>query len=231
MEVMDQICSRPLAVRFLSSDNQSDDESPTSKSTEKNLDLLTINKRLKSNKYKSVHEWKSEVERLWTNSLHQNKNSTLVISATLELQKQFRELTKFLTDSDATNWKLELIQMHQELSVCIREMLKLRSASANPQKSQRPVCKRDQLYPTLEELPPAHCRRHFAYFSREDLIRLANDINSIKQESQLALISELLKKQEPDIVDDLDQMEIDINLLKPSTIRLIRDKVDQIIHC
>ena len=66
--------------------------------------------------------------------------------------------------------------------------------------------------------------------SKEDLIKLTNDINSIKQESQLALISALLKKHEPDIMDEIEQMEIDVNLLKPTTLRLVRDKVDQIIH-
>ena len=145
-----------------------------------------------------------------------------------DLQRQFRDRTKFLTDSKRNNWKYALIQMHQELAVCIREILKLRSAGT--QKVQRTVGKRDQLYPTLEELPPANLRRHVQFFTHDELVKLTNELNSLKEQSQLALIGSLLKKHEPEITDEADQLEIDINLLKPSTLRLIRDQVDQILH-
>jgi hypothetical protein len=192
------------------------------------MDLGTVMSRLRSDSYSSIAAWKSDVELIWSNSLSYNRPPSLVVLLATDLQKQFRELTKNLTDSVRDTWKLDLIEMHHELMLCIREIVKLRTSNA--QKVQRPVVRRDQLYPILEELPPAQMRRHVQYFSKEDLLKLTNDLNSIKEESQLALIASLLKKHEPDIADETDQIEIDINLLRPSTLHLIRDQVDQIMH-
>jgi hypothetical protein len=192
------------------------------------MDLGTVLTRLRADKYNSIVAWKADVELVWSNSLLYNHPPSLMVLLTTDLQKQFRDLTKNFTDSVRDTWKLDLIEMHQELMLCIREIVKLRMS--NTQKVQRPVIKRDQLYPVLEELPPAKHRRHVQCFSKEDLLKLTNDLNSIKEESQLALIASLLKKHEPDMADDSDQMEIDINLLQPATLHLIRDQVDQIMH-
>lgn len=224
--VMEELCARPIAQMFLDAD--SDDSSDESGVVRGSLDLRTISTNLRKNKYKTIQDWKNDVEKVWSTALSHNRSSTLVVIATTDLQRQFRERTKFLTDSKRNNWKYALIQMHQELAVCIREILKLRSAGT--QKVQRTVGKRDQLYPTLEELPPANLRRHVQFFTHDELVKLTNELNSLKEQSQLALIGSLLKKHEPEITDEADQLEIDINLLKPSTLRLIRDQVDQILH-
>ena len=226
LAVMDELCARPIAQIFM--DMDSDDSSDDSGVVRGPLDLRTICANLRKNKYKTIQDWKNDVEKMCSNWLAHNRSSTLVVIATTDLQRQFRERTKFLTDSKRNNWKYELIQMHQELAVCIKEILKLRSAGT--QKVQRTVGKRDQLYPALDELPPANCRRHFQFFTHDELVKLTNDLNSLKERSQLALIGAVLKKNEPEITDEIDQLEIDINLLKPTTLRLIRDQVDQMLN-
>ena len=229
LSVMDQICARPIAKLFLEPVGPERDDCTDYLSIVKDpIDLGAVRKKLKKNQYNSVQAWKDDVEKVWSNSLLYRASSSLFVLATSDLQRQFRELTKFLTDSRKDNWKLELIQMHQELALCVKEILKMRSS--NTQKSQRSVSKRDQLYPSLEELPPPNVRRHFQFFTQEDLLKLTNDLSSIKEESQLELIASLLKKHEPGIVDEPDQLEIDINMLKPTTLHLIRDQVDQILH-
>jgi hypothetical protein len=147
---------------------------------------------------------------------------------TRELQKQFHDLTKDLTNSIRDTWRSHLFQMHQELMTAIREVIKARAGP--PHKVQRAAVKRDQLYPVLEELPPAHLRRHFRSFTKEELLKMTTDLNSMKEDSQIALIAALVKKNEPDLGDESDPLEIDINLLRPTTLKLIRDQIDQFLR-
>jgi hypothetical protein len=214
LSVMDQLCSRSIAQPFLS---------PTSA-----LHLPRISDNLRSDKYSTISEWKSDVDHFFTTAIQTHQQSPLVLVIARDLQKQFHDLTKNLTDSADQTWRSNLIQMHQELTVAIRELIKARTAPH--QKAQRAAVKRDQLYPILEELPPAHLRRHFKSFTKEELSQMTTDLTSIKEDSQLALIASLVKKNEPNLKDDPDPLEIDINLLRPSTLKLIREHLDQLLR-
>jgi hypothetical protein len=59
---------------------------------------------------------------------------------------------------------------------------------------------------------------------------MTTDLNSIKEDSQIALIAAIVKKNEPDLGNESDPLEIDINLLRPTTLKLIRDQLDQILR-
>jgi hypothetical protein len=227
--VMEKLFSRPVAQMFLNApDPEADKCADYFEQISRPMSLNMIQNKLQENEYESVQEWKADVELVWSNSLLYNRQSPILLAITRDLQKQFHEQTRNLSDSYRDTWKQELVQLHQELATCIKELLKVRTA--NPQKSQRTVVKRDQLYPLLEELPPAHLRRHFRPFTKVELLQMTNDLNSIKEESQVALIASLVKKQEPDLADESDTLEIDINLLRPTTLKLIRDQLDQMLH-
>jgi hypothetical protein len=213
---MDQLSSRSISQPFLH---------PST--TPNCLDFPAICEKLRSNKYSTISEWKSDVNRIWVNSVQTHQKSPLMLLITRELQRQFHDLTKNLTNSEWETWRADLCHMSKDLTVAIREVLKTRTAP--PQKSQRASVKRDQLYPILEDLPPAHLRRHFKSFSKDELLRMTTDLNAIKEDSQLALIASLVKKNEPDLGDDPDHLEIDINGLRPTTLKLIRDQLDQLL--
>ena len=225
-EVMEKICARPIAQIFFYPVDPVQDDCPNYFDIVKNpMDLGTIKKNLRCNKYKSVSEWKRDMELVWSNSILFHTESSPVGMMALDLREYYHELTKFVSDSYRTAWKLKLIELHQEFALCVKEVNKFRAVTKN-----RPVVKRDQLCPMLEELPPPQFRRHYKFFTKDEINKLMNDLNSLKVESHIQMITSILKEHEPEMFDENDQIEIDINSLQPTTLRVIRDMVDQIIH-
>jgi hypothetical protein len=80
--------------------------------------------------------------------------------------------------------------MHAELATCIRELLEIRAPGPHKPAHSR----RDQLYPVLNDLPPANMRRHFPFLGKDELLRLTDDLNSIRDEGQIARIDGLTVK-------------------------------------
>ncbi|OHT16014.1 Bromodomain containing protein [Tritrichomonas foetus] len=227
-EVMEKICARPIAQIFFYPVDPIQDNCPNYFDIVKNpMDLGTIKKNLRGNKYKSVSEWKRDMELVWSNSILFNTESSSVGIMALELQSYYLKLTKYISDSYRSSWKNQLIELHQEFALCVKEVNKFKAVSLP---KIRQVIKRDQLCPILEELPPPQFRRHYKFFSKDEINKLMNDINSLKVESHIQMIASILKEHEPTVFDDSEQTEIDINTLQPTTLKIIRDQVDQIIH-
>jgi hypothetical protein len=229
LDVMDALSARPTAQMFLNPIDPVANCCPDYFDIiSRPMDLGTIRSNLESGRYRSVAAWKADVDLVWANSIQYNstgRTNSLLVLITRDLQKQFVDLSRPMAESYREIWKFQLVQMHAQLSDCIREVIKIR---AKPQK--RGAAKRDQLFPALKELPPAVMRRHFKFFTKEELVQLTNDMNSIKEEAQLAMISALVKKNEPELADDCELPEIDINMLRPATLTMIREQVDQILR-
>jgi hypothetical protein len=220
LTVMDKLCTRPVAQVFLSPCATCFDARGLP------LTLSTVRRNLRDNRYSSVSAWKSDVELVWAQPLGGDPRSSIIDAIARDLQNQFRDLTRNLTDFYRESWKTNLLQMHTELATCIRELIRIRAAT-----TRRPVRqRRDQLYPSINGLPPAHMRRHFPFLGKDELLRLPDDLNSIRDERQIAGVAALLRTHEPELVDGADIIELDVNLLRPTTLRLIRQQVDQILH-
>lgn len=226
--IMNKICSRSISQVFYYPIDPIQDNCPNYFDIVKNpMDLGTIRKNLRNNKYTSVAEWKRDMELVWSNSiLFHQKDSTIGLMA-LDLQKYYFELTKYLSDSYKSSWKRYLIELHQEFSLCEKEVVKCRRLSSQ---KVRTVFKRDQLYPIIEELPPPNFRRHFKLFTKEEVDKLISDINSLKEKSHIQMIISLLKEYEPNVIDDSGNFQVNLNELQPKTLYLIRDQVDQLIN-
>ncbi|KAH0795159.1 Bromodomain containing protein [Histomonas meleagridis] len=224
---MNTLCARPLAEIFLHPVDPKDEEYANYYEVIKDpIDLTTIKTNLEKNKYKTILEWKNDVEKVWNNSLLFHKNNDLVRIITLDLKHFFAEISKAIAETSVDCWKLKLIQLHQELLVCGREMIKCRPASGQKAK---PIIKRDQLTPIIEDLPPPQFRRYFKSFTPEELIELTNSLNSLK-ESQVQKILSILKEQEPGFMSCSSSNELNINLLKPSTLSILKEQLDEVLQ-
>lgn len=226
--VMNKICSRSISQVFYYPIDPIQDNCPNYFDIVKNpMDLGTIRRNLRNNKYTSVAEWKRDMELVWSNSILYNTEDSTIGLMALDLQKYYFELTKYLSDSYRSSWKRHLIELHQEFMLYEKEVVKCRGISSQ---KVRTVFKRDQLYPIIEELPPPSFRRHFKLFTKEEMDKLINDINSIKEESQIQMIVSILKECEPNFVEDTEHFHINLNALQPTTLYLIREQVDQLIQ-
>jgi hypothetical protein len=92
------------------------------------MDLGTVRSNLDANKYHSVAAWKADVDLVWRNSMEYNSTNSALLLLTKDLQKHFLDLSKNISDSYRQTWKSYLVQMHEELTDCIREVLKARAA-------------------------------------------------------------------------------------------------------
>ena len=66
-------------------------------------------------------------------------------------------------------------------------------------------------------------------FTRQELLQLTRDIQHIEDENKLADIADLLKRYEPSIDDDKEEIEIDLTTLHNSTLVALRAKVDELM--
>lgn len=227
-EVMEKICSRPTAQFFFYPIDPIQDNCPDYFEIVKfPMDLSTIKKNLRNNKYKSVAEWKRDMELVWSNSLLYNSDDATLGIMTRDLQEYYMGLTKYLSDSYRSAWKYKLIDLQQEFNTYLRELQKCKGIYQN--QKVRSISKRDQLHPMLEELPPPQFRRHFQFLKKEEIEQLLRDINSLKEEYELNSIKEILKENEPTVVNDENGHFIPINLnaLQPTTLALIQNQINE----
>jgi hypothetical protein len=177
------------------------------------MDLGTVNRKLTSNQYRSVTEWKSDVNRIWSNSNSYNSRSSLIRLMTKDLSDTFYRLTANFTDCPRTDWNDELQRLGNEMAAVVREF--------------------EGSFPAE---PPAPAKRHPAAaddrngFGRDEILRLTRDIRAIRDEKRLSEITELVVEQEPEIEDLGEDLEIDLSTLRMNTLILLRKKVDQFVR-
>jgi hypothetical protein len=94
------------------------------------MDLGTVRDNLEANRYNSVSAWKADVDLVWRNSIEYNSANAILLLLTKDLQKHFVELSRNISDSYRETWKAELVRMHDELTDCIREVLKARATTS-----------------------------------------------------------------------------------------------------
>jgi hypothetical protein len=178
------------------------------------MDLGTVNRKLTSNQYRSVTEWKSDVNLIWSNSNSYNSRSSLIGLMTKDLSDMFYRLTTNFTDCPRTDWNDELQRLGNEMAAVVREV--------------------EGSFPAQ---PPAPAKRHPAPsaddrngFGRDEILRLTRDIRAIRDEKRLSEITELVVEQEPEIEDLGEDLEIDLSTLRMNTLILLRKKVDQLVR-
>lgn len=222
------------------------------------MDLGTIMNKLNENKYKSVAEWKADVNLVWSNSFIFNPKTSLMRSITKELSDYFHKITVNFTGSEIADWNDELQSLLQEMNVVMKEMSKIVTSSVKPNNilnnkliknknknnKKKQNVKNDYKYELVssdisskveEELPIKQTsfetveekKEVYSPLTIEQLRKLTNDINSLKDEYQLNIIGELLKENEKTIDDDDDMIEVDIKMIHPYTQYLLQKQIEK----
>jgi hypothetical protein len=212
-EVMDKLASRAISGLFAHPVDPVRDNCPDYfDRVAEPMDLGTVTRKLMSGQYRSVTEWKSDVNLIWSNSSSYNSRFSLIGLATKDLSDMFYRLTANFSDCPRTDWNDELQRLGNEMAAVMREV-----------------------EGSFATQPSAPARRSPAAedgngFGRDEVLRLTRDIRAIRDEKKLSEITELLVQQEPEIEDLGDDLEIDISTLRTSTLNLLRRKVDQLLR-
>lgn len=185
------------------------------------MDLGTIRQKILSGQYKSVTQWKNDVELVWSNSYLYNSKSSLLGLITKEMQDQFHKMTEALSDSSDQDWMNQLNIYHKDFNELMKESPKT-AVAQNPKKKSH-----SNKNGHNNQAEPMEIRRHFQPFSKEELLKLTDDINNLSKRSHIVSIIDLIKKLEPNVSEEGDELSVDMNTLQPSTLHSLRLRVDQ----
>lgn len=289
------------------------------------MDLGTVRTKLVTGQYKSVADWKADVNLIWSNSNAYNSKASLLRSITKDLSDFYHKLTTYLTDSPQNDWNEQLNSLANEMNQIMKEMSdpandevaippipppssippstshekkaksqsKVKSSSkpsqqahyqaslsaspssasfssmASPFSSSNPnqqaiqtrkktkkikekekyrdkdgnptTSEKDNQFPNLGESNFSERvifgrdereKKHLSTrtFSKDQLQQLSHDINYLEDDSQVNSILEIIKANETDFKDNGGEIEVDLNTLRSSTLRIIREQVDSFIE-
>jgi hypothetical protein len=217
IDVMDKLCSRHVSAMFIQPvDPLRDDCVDYFDIIKHPMDLGTIKAKLAANQYKSVSEWKSDVNLVWANSTLYNSKSSLLRLITKDLSDFFHKLISTFSDSPQTDWNDELQALGNEMGQLMKE---LTAPPANVSADDVGVgshgCK---------------CSDGGRAFGREELEKLTQDIRSICEIEKLCQLTEVVKEQESDFEDNGEDIDVDMNTLRLHTLVLLRKKVDELLQ-
>jgi hypothetical protein len=215
IDIMNKLCSRNISAMFAQPvDPLRDDCTDYFDVIKHPMDLGTIKTKLAMNQYKSVSEWKSDVNLVWANSALYNSKSSLLRLITKDLSDLFHKLTSTFSDSPQNDWNDELQALGNEMGQLMKE-LTAPPASADDSGA-----------------PGAHRGKGSAggrLFGTDELLKLTHEINSIRDIEKLCQLTELLKEQESDIEDNGEDLDVDLNTLRLPTLIMLRKKVDELL--
>jgi hypothetical protein len=178
-------------------------------------DLVTIRAKLESNEYKSVTEWKTEVNLVWANASAAHGKSSLFRVIIKDLSDFFHKLTATLSDSAQNDWTDELQALGTEMTQIMREL----TSPSSVQKVD--LLKRSASTVLISDGAKA--------FGRDELVRLTRDITLIGDFGKLIELSLALKEMESDLQDNGVEIEVDLNHLRLQTLIMLRRKVDELL--
>ncbi|KAK8894180.1 transcription initiation at TATA-containing promoter protein [Tritrichomonas musculus] len=188
----------------------------------KPMDLGTVRKKLMNNEYKSVAEFKEDMELIWKNSLLVNSKTSILRLITTDMQEKYQSLAKFLSDSQEWDWLNKLYSLRDELNAMSPS--RINSSSSTSSKRESKPIKQNKSNQTKQTK-----QKKQQPLTRAEILKLTNDINNLKDEIHILSIFEVFRKYEPQIETDSDTLVLDIAPLKPSTLWALRETVDNLL--
>lgn len=178
------------------------------------MDLTTCKENLQQDKYQNLHQWKMDVDLIWSNAILFNGSDSIIGIIATELQDVFNEYTKFFTDSPADDWIAELNEICEDFSQAVKVL-----SIVNPYTTRKsPSVLGLSGQPDTEEMS----------MTREEIAQLGEEISSLKDPKSIRRMFERLKSLEPQIVGDKKGLTINICELPPATLHALSEELESI---
>lgn len=214
----------------------------------KPMDLGTVRKKLETDQYSSVEQWKDDMNLIWTNTVTYNGQKALISVLAKTLQTIFKSLTTYLSSDEESDWDgqyeflkgqtlgviksgVKVIQIKQKRALCSGATQKPvipRSASVQPKPLGSNVTQgtgNTSSVETSAQLAGANSAPNYT-MSQKEIIQLSKQIEKIEDINKQDRIIELIKKHEPQHANDNDEIEIDFYKFKPQTLFELRKLVN-----
>ncbi|EAY19180.1 Bromodomain containing protein [Trichomonas vaginalis G3] len=219
VKIMNRLSEKQTSILFSRPvDPQEDDCPDYYKKIKKPMDLGTVRQKIDSGRYKTVHEWRADMELIFSNSLKYNVHSPYLIAITKDLRERFRELSNELSDFPETDWFTRLNRLETELHELIQNPPDNYTARVRHTKLQAPLT--DDQKSRRKVRPPTN----------DEIQRLTRDIHNINNEAQLRQIYKILVDNENSVSDKKDNIDVNMNGLHAQTYYELRYKVDAFLE-
>lgn len=123
-DVMVEIRKHPISEMFLEPVDPVRDEAPNYlEIVKKPMDISTVQKKLDGREYKTVQEWKEDMNLIPQNAMTYNgKKNPIGVLAT-EFQKVFRDLSRCIADGPIQNWHNQLVDIKREIKAHVEKKI------------------------------------------------------------------------------------------------------------
>jgi hypothetical protein len=189
------------------------------------MDLGTVRRKLESGQYRTVQQWKDDVELIWDNSYHFNGRQSLVSVLAKQLQQTFRDLTEHITGNPVADWVLQCDRFKHEVD----RLAKLAPKPTAPKSGAKTMATRGHT-----EVPKREIERtqsapiKAARLSEAEIAQLAEEVNQIEDPDHVTKIIQLIKKHEPQLAtNEREELEIEVSKLRISTLVALRALVSR----
>lgn len=243
LRVMRQLLSYRVASMFAQPVDPERDECPTYRQVVQTpMDLGTIVQKLNDDAYESVTSWRADVECIWENAFLFNGRQSVVAMLARHLQGVFRENTEFLTDNEQEDWATQMNELCSRIATIrskapkhlqtAKHVKKVQDQEAKP-KITRTTSAVKKVHKETRAPPRAPPQRTPApkpqtrAFTEDEIVQLAEEVNNLGDENMEPII-ELIQKNEPQLMNEGGEMEIDVNKLKLETLIGLRQLVDSL---
>lgn len=165
-------------------------------------DLGTIYGRLQRKEYKSVVQWEKDIDLVWMNAETYNGKDSYIAFMAKHMKKKFERLKKPLDNRSVSGWTKHIYQLREKFD------------------SMLSVCP-----PSLQSIVPRNldsaCAAFQTPFNAKEISNLIKASEMVNTQKDIDQVSAILKKNDPPVDTNTEDLVVDINTLSNSTLHEI----------
>lgn len=165
-------------------------------------DLGTIYQRLQAGEYSSVTQWERDINTVWSNAETYNGKDSVVGSLSQHMSWHFQHLKKPLDTHSIAGWTKHIYNLREKFDALL---------------VQSPPSLQSIVPRSLDDVTP-----FFAKFNSREIGCFMKASEMVNTPADIERIAEILKKNDPPINTEEENLIIDVNKLSPVLLHEIR---------
>jgi hypothetical protein len=207
-EILEELCSHPIARIFLNPVDPEADGVPTYLSIVKQpSDLGTVRRKLVNNEYITISEFERDVNLIWENAILFHGRSSVIAAMATRLNHIFQKKITKVQDHTHELWVNDYLKSQDVLCKLFRE--------------QPNALHEFNLSPDMEMLVPER-KMARSWLTPEDAAFFASAFTFMDDPGHLSKLIHILTENEPSIDFSEEELQINLAALSQRTLRLLK---------
>ena len=214
LEIIDELCQHPVSAIFMNPVDPEEDQVPNYLQIVKNpSDLGTVKQKLTEQKYKTLDEFKRDVNLIWENAALFNGRQATISQMGERLNRIFQRRMAQIEERPHDIW--------------VSEYLKAQSTLVKLFRDQPKAMEEFNLSPELERLVPER-RMEKSCLTPDDTRYFDNAFRFVEDPHHLTKLVHILSENEPSIDFSEEELQINLSALNQRTLRLLKGWVSEL---